>query len=32
MARLLSLLDISLGHPSALRDQVHKHAKEYKYD
>src|SRR5262249_9368591 len=32
IARLLSLLDISLGHPATLRDQVHKHAKERKYD
>src|SRR5262245_22559627 len=32
VARLLSLLDISLGHPVALRDHVHKHGKEWNYD
>jgi hypothetical protein len=32
IARLLSLLGISLSHPTALRDQVHKHGKEREYD
>ena len=32
IASLLNLLGISLSHPTALRDQVHKHGKEWEYD
>jgi hypothetical protein len=32
IARLLSLLGISLGHPVALRDQVRQRSKEWEYD
>jgi hypothetical protein len=32
VSRLLGLLDISLSHPAALRDQVHNHAKVWEYD
>jgi hypothetical protein len=32
IARLLSLLGISLGHPVALRDQVRQRSNEWEYD